>query len=119
MLADAKKLMDEAKKAMADAKVFRDSVESEAEVLKDYRKTKDLMDSVTDAEKDLIQRKQEALTKHNELVRWENSLVDIETRQKTKEESLKTREIAQAKREIEYKEILKKEFFDELNKKLQ
>lgn len=111
MLAESVKMKEEAKSAKLEA-------DESIKKLAEYKKTQELVNDLTVTDADLTKRKVEAAEQHNKLVRWENSLVEIDTRQKAKEAELKDKEIKQAKREVEYKEVLKKEFFDEVSKKL-
>jgi hypothetical protein len=110
-----KEKAEEAKIEAEKAKKLADKAVSE---LADYKKTQELIDDIGSADQELTKKKVELAERHNKLARWENALVEIETRQSAKEQELKVKEINQAKREADYKEILKKEFFDEIKQKL-
>lgn len=117
MLSEAKKVKDEARISKTEAEIVKaDAIKAVSE-LAEYKKTKEYIEGLTEVEKEIIDQKTQASIKNNDLVRWENKLVEIENRQDAKEKELQTREVIQAKKEADYKERLQKEFIEDLKKK--
>lgn len=117
LLAEAKRTKDEADASKVESEMIKTEALKAIAELAEYKKTKEYVEGLTEVEKEIMDKKTEASIKHNELVRWENKLVEIETRQEAKEKELTKREADQRVREKTYKETLQKEFIEDLKKK--
>lgn len=118
-------LSDKAKADFLDAeseKIRAEKAKKEAgeeiEKLSEYKKTQELVEDLSVTESELKQMKLDLAERANKLVRWENALVEIEARQKLKESDLVKREAQLVDEKKVFKEKLKKEFFDQLNKQI-
>lgn len=117
LLAEARRMKEDAVASKIESEMVRAEALKAIAELAEYKKTKEYVEGLTEVEKEIVDQKTKASIKNNELARWENKLVEIETRQETKEKELRTREADQRTREKTYKETLQKEFIEDLKKK--
>jgi vacuolar-type H+-ATPase subunit E/Vma4 len=76
-------------------------------------------DDLKEAQKKVVEKERELGRKEAFLVKWENDLYEIEKRQDFDKKKLEEDKVSLSKDKAEYKERLKKEFFEELNRKMQ
>lgn len=75
-------------------------------------------DVLDQKEKELLHKQAELNKSLNQLKQWEDTLVEIETRQKADKEQLARDQAALSAEKTSYKETLKQEFLEEIAQKL-
>ncbi len=78
----------------------------------------DLLSKISQEQESLLELRIERSVEDRRLQEWENDLADIEESQDKREQRLQERVTKLDKDRKEYKEVVRKEFFEELSKRL-